>query len=238
MIRLGVNLDHVATLRNARGENDPNFLELMFEAEEGGAQQITVHLREDRRHIQEQDVDAALREGRLPINLEMALTKEMVEFALTRKPESACLVPERREELTTEGGLDLNSIGSEQRSMIQALQEAGIRVFPFIDADVSVVEMAAELGCDGVEIHTGPYARAMASASLFATETEKIKQAARICDDLNLECHAGHGLNRHNLPPLLSIANLREVNIGHSIIARALKIGLRNAVSEIKDLLL
>ncbi|RME92583.1 MAG: pyridoxine 5'-phosphate synthase [Candidatus Hydrogenedentota bacterium] len=237
MIRLGVNIDHIATLRNARGENDPILEEMLFEVIEGGADQITLHLREDRRHIRDLDAEYVITNSPIPVNLEMALTQEMTDFASKHPPTSVCLVPEKREELTTEGGLDLTKLSEKQRQMIEALLQHDIEIYPFVEASINQIEAAKRLGVHGVEIHTGPYAHAFTNAKQREIEIRKIEEVEHFCKENKLGFHAGHGLNRFNLPLLVKRVNVEEVNIGHSIIARALKIGLRRAVYEIKCLL-
>ena len=236
-ISLGINIDHVATLRNARGENDPSLLEMMFEVIEGGAQSITIHLREDRRHIRDSDLKDILLHSKVPVNLEMAFTDEMIDIAIQHRPHSICIVPEKREEITTEGGLNIFSLKKEFPEKIKILKEQDIRVFLFVEPDLKVVETSANLNIDGLEIHTGAFAKAFHHGDESSMQFSRIEQSARLCQSLNLEFHAGHGLNRYNIMKFTSIENLTEVNIGHSIIARALKCGLKNAVLEIKEIL-
>ncbi|MCS6985193.1 MAG: pyridoxine 5'-phosphate synthase [Leptospiraceae bacterium] len=237
VIRLGLNMDHVATLRNARGENDPSLLELVFEAQDGGADLITMHLREDRRHIQDEDLFEVRKHAKLPINLEMAMTDEMLAIALDLKPHSVCLVPERRQELTTEKGLNIGEHFSRLQQFTEKLQGAGIAVFPFVEANTADLKLASIAHCQGVEIHTGHYARIWKNPYLRKQELAKIQRCAQECAELGLELHLGHGLNYFNIYDLLSLPGLEEVNIGHAIIARALKTGLQNAVSEMKAIL-
>ncbi|MDH5719474.1 MAG: pyridoxine 5'-phosphate synthase [Spirochaetia bacterium] len=236
-IRLGVNIDHVATLRNARGENDPSLLELAFCAQDGGADSITMHLREDRRHIRDNDIFLINEHLKIPINFEMALTDEMVNIALKLKPKSVCIVPEKREELTTEGGLNLKSSYNNLAQFAPTLLQNDIEVFLFIDTDNESLKKAKELNVTGVEVHTGEFARFVKHARRKDAELTKIKKAADFCLKNNLRFHAGHGLNYYNIADILSIANLAEVNIGHAIIARALKIGLKQAVKEMKEII-
>ena len=236
-IRLGINIDHIATLRNARGENDPSLPELLFEVQEGGADLITMHLREDRRHIQDNDLAEVMRHSKLPINLEMALTEEMTQIACGYAPASVSIVPEKREELTTEGGLNVQKIGHLLEKSMQAFQEKDIQVFLFIEPQEKDILLAGKMGVTGIEIHTGVYARNFLNPIRFKREMEKIKKAAQLCRENDLELHAGHGLNYHNVRPLLEIEDLLEVNIGHAVIAYALKTGIRRAVSQMKDIL-
>lgn len=236
-IRLGLNIDHIATLRNARKERDPSLLELVFEAQEGGADLITMHLREDRRHILDEDLFEVKKHSKLPINLEMALTQEMLEIALKLKPHSVCLVPERREELTTEGGLDIKKHFSLIKDFCHELKKAQILVFPFVEANRESIALSFEAGCDGVEIHTGRYARFWHNSHLRKEEIYRFTEMAQLCLELGLELHMGHGLNYFNIHHILSLPGLKEVNIGHAIISRALKTGLQNAVREMKALL-
>lgn len=241
MIRLGVNIDHVATLREVRKARYPDIVEAMFLCERGGADQITVHLREDRRHIQDDDVKRLLQAGRLPINLEMAFIEPMIKRALAWKPFSLTLVPERRAEMTTESGLNLKRL-MKQRKQLDRLRKAG-RIYAFIDADPDQVEMAEALGFEGVEFHTGPYSHAYEQAlrgkadRALVKELEKLNAAAALAEERRLEVKAGHGLTVQNVKGLLDLPTLNEVNIGHSIVCRSLILGLEKAVSEMKEAL-
>jgi len=236
-ILLGVNIDHVATLRQARGTRYPDPVHAALQAEQAGADLITLHLREDRRHIQERDV-LMLKDMLLTrMNLEMAVTDEMLDFAEKVKPEDCCLVPERREELTTEGGLDV--VGQETR-MIEAceqLAEANIRVSLFIDADRSQIEAAKRCGAPVIEIHTGHFADADNRIDKLK-ELKKIYEAVDIGHDLGLQVNAGHGLHYHNVQEIAAISQIIELNIGHAIIAEAVFCGLQPAVSKMKQLML
>ena len=234
MLRLGVNVDHVATLRQARRVDYPDPVEAALAAEAAGADGITVHLREDRRHIQERDVEELRRRLRIKLNLEMAVTDAMVAFALRVRPEDACLVPERREELTTEGGLDIVRHAPRVRGAVERLVGAGIRVSLFIDPDEAQLRASADAGAPAVELHTGDYANARAPAAA-ARELERLRAAARIAARLGLEVHAGHGLTVANVGPVAAIAEIVELNIGHSIVARAVLVGMAAAVREMKD---
>ncbi|MFN8543446.1 MAG: pyridoxine 5'-phosphate synthase [Candidatus Binatia bacterium] len=233
MIRLGVNIDHVATLRQARGVGYPDPLAAARIAEEAGADGITVHLREDRRHIQDRDVEGLRRQVQTRLNLEMAVTDAMVAFALRVGPNDVCLVPERREELTTEGGLDVARLRERVRSATTRLAAAGIRVSPFIDPDGDQVRASHDCGAHAVELHTGDYANARTAAS-GERELERLAAAARLAHDLGLAVHAGHGLTVDNVRPITRLPHLAELNIGHSIVARAVFIGLAAAVREMK----
>jgi pyridoxine 5-phosphate synthase len=235
MAKLGVNIDHVATLRQARGVTYPDPLSAALAAEAGGADGITVHLREDRRHIQDADVVVLRKEIRIPLNLEMAATPEMVDIALAIKPEEVCLVPERRAEVTTEGGLD--AVGQQRtlRDVVARLNDGGIRVSLFIDPEPAQIEAAAALGAGVVELHTGRYCEPLAPAAI-AAELVKHRTAAAEARRLGLVVNAGHGLRTDNVRPLAEIPGLEMLNIGHSIVARAVFIGMEAAVREMRAL--
>ncbi len=235
MTRLGVNVDHVATVRQARMIDIPDPVEAALLAEQAGADVITVHLREDRRHIQERDVARLRQRLAARLNLEMAGTPEMTRQALTLKPDDACLVPERREELTTEGGLDVVTHGKQLKNVVSRLREAGIRVSLFVDPDLKQLEASRELGADGVEIHTGAYANA--SGPGVEQELEAVRQASAAAAGLGLEVHGGHGLNAGNVTPIAAIEEIVELNIGHSIVARSIMVGMVQAVKEMKALI-
>lgn len=236
-ILLGVNIDHIATLRQARGTRYPDPVQAAIEAEQAGADSVTLHLREDRRHIQERDVEALSGILQTRMNLEMAVTEEMLRIAARVRPADCCLVPERREELTTEGGLDVAGQMARMRDACQRLAEAGVRVSLFIDADSRQVEAVREAGAPCIEIHTGHYADAAAGAAQQA-EFAKIRDAVALGDDIGLHVNAGHGLHYHNVQSIAALAQLRELNIGHAIVARALFTGLGEAVREMKRLML
>ncbi|RMD78086.1 MAG: pyridoxine 5'-phosphate synthase [Gammaproteobacteria bacterium] len=236
-ILLGVNIDHVATLRQARGTLYPEPLQAALEAEQAGADAVTVHLREDRRHIQDRDVELLRRCLQTRLNLEMAVTEEMLAVAERIRPEDCCLVPERREELTTEGGLDVAGQRGRLREACARLAEAGVRVSLFIDADPRQVEAAAEVGAPVVELHTGHYADARARDAR-RLELERLARAAELAQAAGLRVHAGHGLHYHNVQPVAALPPVRELNIGHAIVARALFTGLAAAVREMKRLML
>jgi pyridoxine 5-phosphate synthase len=235
MIRLGVNVDHVATVRQARRIAVPDPVEAALLAERAGAEGITVHLREDRRHIQERDV-ALLRERiKTKLNLEMAVTAGMVKLAEQFGPDDACFVPEKREELTTEGGLDVVAHKSKIRDAIKRLQGRGINVSLFIDPVTAQIETSKELGAHAVEIHTGKYCDA--ADAQREKELAALTAAAALAKRLGLEVHGGHGLNYDNVLPVARIPEIVELNIGHSIIARAIFVGIEQAVREMKALL-
>ena len=236
-IRLGINIDHAATLRNARSENDPVLTEVAIEAQYGGADLITMHLREDRRHIVDDDLIEIKKNIKIPINLEMALTDEMIDIALNFSPNSVCLVPEKREEITTEGGLDLDKHFKKLESTVPLFKEKGIEFFLFVEPSEQAIEVANTLKVTGVEVHTGTYARSFFNTHSKEIELQKIKQCANLCKKHGLEFHAGHGLNYNNIFNLLDIPNITEVNIGHSILARSVITGIRSAVSDMKKIL-
>jgi pyridoxine 5-phosphate synthase len=233
-ILLGVNIDHVATLRQARGTRYPDPVLAGLEAEQAGADAITLHLREDRRHIQERDVEMLRQALVTRMNLEMAVTDEMVVYACRIRPADCCLVPERRAELTTEGGLDVVAGLSRIKSACASLAQAGIRVSLFIDPDLRQIDAAVEVGAPVVEIHTGRYAEAGPARD---AERRRILEAARYAKAAGLQVNAGHGLNYHNVEAIAAIAEVSELNIGHAIIARAVFAGLSEAIREMKRLM-
>ena len=235
MIRLGVNVDHVATVRQARRAAAPDPLQAALLAERAGADGITVHLREDRRHIQERDVGLLRERIATKLNLEMAVTPAMVAYAEELHPDDACFVPEKREELTTEGGLDVAGRRAQVKEAVTRLQERGTRVSLFIDPDRAQIEAARESGAHGIEIHTGGYCNAAGAAR--ETERRAIADAASLAQSLGLEVHGGHGLDYENVLPIAAIAEIVELNIGHSIVARAVMVGIEQAVREMKELL-
>jgi pyridoxine 5-phosphate synthase len=235
MIRLGVNIDHVATLRQARRAAAPDPLEAALLAERAGADGITVHLREDRRHIQERDVELLRERIATKLNLEMAVTPAMVACAEKLRPDDACFVPEKREELTTEGGLDVAARRAQVKDAVTRLQERGMRVSLFIDPDRAQIEAARESGAHGIEIHTGGYCNAAGAAR--ENERRAIAEAASLAQSLGLEVHGGHGLDYENVLPIAAIAEIVELNIGHSIVARAVMVGIEQAVREMKELM-
>jgi pyridoxine 5-phosphate synthase len=235
MIRLGVNVDHVATLREARRIDIPDPVEAALLAEKAGADGITVHLREDRRHIQERDVELLRERARTKLNLEMAATDEMVRLAERFRPDDACFVPERREELTTEGGLNVLGHRGRIREAVERLQGKGIRVSLFINPETGQIEASREVGAHGVEIHTGRYCDATGDK---AKELAEVVAAACLAERLGLEVHAGHGLNYQNVLPIAALPEIVELNIGHSIVARAVMVGMEQSVREMKALLI
>jgi pyridoxine 5-phosphate synthase len=233
---LGVNIDHVATLRQARGTRYPDPIQAAIAAESAGADSITLHLREDRRHIQERDVRMLRDILQTRMNLEMAVTDEMLAIAEQLRPEDCCLVPERREELTTEGGLDVAGQLPRMREACSRLAAAGIRVSLFIDADPDQIDAAAASGAPCIEIHTGHFADAAPGLAQTA-ELARIVEAVRLGEQAGLTVHAGHGLHYHNVQMIAAISGIRELNIGHAIVARALFTGLESAVAEMKRLM-
>src|SRR5205809_5783564 len=243
MIELGVNIDHVATLRQARRTYEPDPLWAAVEAHLGGADGITVHLREDRRHIQDHDVRRLRELVHIKLNLEMAATDEMVGIACSLKPEMAMLVPEGREEITTEGGLDVAGQEARLKSVVAKLADAGIVTSVFIDAEIRQVEAAARIGARVCEIHTGPYAHIFhskgrdAESAPVVAELEKIQRAGDAIRKLGMRFNAGHALNYHNVEPVAALAGIRELHIGHAIVSRAIFVGMREAVREMKALI-
>jgi pyridoxine 5-phosphate synthase len=236
MIKLGLNIDHVATLRQARGAPYPNLVRAALICEEAGADAITIHLREDRRHIQDVDVDVLRGMLQTRMNLECAVTEEMINNALRVKPHDICLVPERREELTTEGGLDVVKYFDQVKRATQRFSEAGIRVSLFIDADVKQIDAAHKAGAPVIEIHTGKYADADSVPSREA-ELARIHRSVLHAHRLGLQVNAGHGLNYHNVRSIVAIPHIAELNIGHAIISEAVFIGLERAVKNMRELL-
>ncbi len=235
-IALGINIDHVATLRQVRRARFPDPVEAALVAERAGADSITLHLREDRRHIQDRDVRTLPDLIATRMNLEMAVTEEMIRIAREIGPADCCLVPERRAEITTEGGLDAAGQIARLKDAQAALAEAGIRVALFIDPEPRQVTAAAEIGVPAIELHTGSYADAHGAQQ--AAELERLRAAARQGARLGLEVHAGHGLNYHNVQPVAAIGEIVELNIGHAIVARAVFDGLAQAVRDMKALML
>jgi len=243
MIELGVNVDHVATVRQARRTYEPDPVWAAVEAHLGGADGITVHLREDRRHIQDEDVGRLRELTHIRLNLEMAATAEMVEIACRVKPEMAMLVPEGRHEITTEGGLDIVSQEKRLIAVVARLAPAGIVVSVFIDAEVAQVEAARRIGAAVCEVHTGPYAHAFHSkgrdeeSSAVVAELQRIARAGEAIRSLGMRFNAGHALNYFNVEPVARLQGLRELHIGHAIVSRALFVGMREAVREMKSLM-
>lgn len=236
VIDLGVNIDHVATLRNARGTTYPDPVQAALLAEEAGADCITLHLREDRRHIRDADVEAIRPQLRTRMNLESAVTAEMIDFACRVKPQDVCLVPERRAEVTTEGGLDVVRYFSEVQAAVRQLQAAGIRVSLFIDPEASQIKAAAESGATIIEIHTGRYADAQTDTET-QQELERVQVAVLEGVKQGLKVNAGHGLHYTNVQAIAAIPEIAELNIGHAIVAQAVFIGWQNAVKEMKSIM-
>ena len=234
-IALGVNIDHVATLRQARRGRYPDPVHAALAAEMAGADSITLHLREDRRHIQDQDVRAVRELLKTHMNFEMAVTEEMIHFARTVRPSDCCLVPEKRQEITTEGGLDVAGQLQRIKEATAVLMGQGIRVSLFIDPDPPQIEAAAQAGAPVVELHTGAYAESTGSRQ--ATELQRLRAGAQLASSLGITVHAGHGLHYHNVQPVAAIPEIVELNIGHSIISRAVFDGLTVAVREMKALM-
>jgi pyridoxine 5-phosphate synthase len=237
VIDLGVNIDHIATVRNARGTVYPDPLRAALLAENAGADLITLHLREDRRHIKDADVLAIRPELTTRMNLEAAVTQEMIDFACRVKPQDVCLVPERREEVTTEGGLDVIRYYNQVEAAVKQLAGEGIRVSLFIDADDKQIEAAAAVGAPVIELHTGRYAEAALEAEV-AIELERIKLGVRAGITRGLRVNAGHGLHYTNVQPIAAIQEIHELNIGHAIVAHALFVGWEHAVREMKALMI
>jgi pyridoxine 5-phosphate synthase len=230
-VRLGVNIDHVATLRNARGGAHPDPLLAAQAALEAGADGITLHLREDRRHIRDQDLARMRAALTAPINLEMAATEEMVAIAVGARPHAVCIVPERREEVTTEGGLDAAGQQATLAPMVARLSQAGIRVSLFVDPDPAQLEAAAAIGAPVVELHTGSYAAG------HPGELARLRRAAALTASLGLECHAGHGLTYDNVSAVAALPQIAELNIGHFLIGEAILVGLRETVRHMQSLI-
>jgi pyridoxine 5-phosphate synthase len=235
MIELGVNIDHVATVRQARRTYEPDPVVAAALAEQGGADGITFHLREDRRHIQDRDVEILKQTFTVKTNLEIACADDVVAIACRTQPDWALLVPESREEVTTEGGLDVAADSGRIRAAIEKLQESGILVSLFVDPDPSQVEAAAKLNVSAVELHTGPYA--LAKGAEQCRELDRLKVAGELASQCGLRLHAGHGLTYHNVRPVAEIKNMVELNIGHSIVSRAVMVGMRDAVAQMRQIL-
>ncbi|MGV3278402.1 pyridoxine 5'-phosphate synthase [Rickettsiales bacterium LUAb2] len=234
-MKLGFNIDHVATLRNARNEGYPNLIVAAEVAKNAGAHQITAHLREDRRHIKDQDIIDLKTKVQLPLNMEMATTDEMLKIALEVKPYSVCLVPEKREELTTEGGLDVANLLLDLQPKIDLLNNAKIKPVLFIDANPKQVEAAIKLGAFGVEFNTGTYANL--AGKLQEEEANNIAKMAKIATDNKLEAHAGHGLNYDNVINIAKISAINELNIGHFLVSNAIFIGLSQSIQKMLEII-
>lgn len=234
-IRLGVNIDHVATVRNARGGIHPDPVRAALLAEKAGADGITAHLREDRRHIKDSDIERLMEAISIPLNFEMAATEEMLEIATRLKPASSCIVPEKREELTTEGGLDVIGGYDHLKPYIAKLQEAGVSVSLFIDPDLKQIQASKDLGADKIELHTGSYVEASGDDQL--AELERLRAGARLSGEIDLEVHAGHGLDYDTVEKVAEIAEFCEFNIGHFLIGEAIFVGLEASISRIRSLM-
>lgn len=234
-LRLGVNIDHVATIRNARGGGHPDPIQAAKIAERAGADGITAHLREDRRHISDGDIDRLMSSLKVPLNLEMAATGEMLDIALRHKPHAACIVPEKREERTTEGGLDAAGGHEHLTPYVEALKEAGIRVSLFIEPDRAQLEAAQSLGAPVVELHAGAYCDATGAEQ--DRQFKRIADAAMAAGELGLECHAGHGLTFETVSPIAALENVRELNIGHFLIGEAIFSGLDSSIKRMRSLM-
>ncbi len=235
-LRLGVNIDHVATIRNARGGRHPEPLRAAHLAQKAGADGITAHLREDRRHISDEDIERLSAEIGLPLNLEMAATEEMLQIALRHKPHACCLVPEKREERTTEGGLDAAGAHNHLAPFVARLSDAGSRVSLFIEASEAQLEAAVRLGAPVVELHTGAYCDSFADGKTeeAARELARLQRAASLGASMGLEVHAGHGITFDTVAPVAAIAEVRELNIGHFLVGEAIFIGLEAAICEMR----
>jgi pyridoxine 5-phosphate synthase len=233
VLKLGVNVDHVATLRQARGTEYPSPLDAGRVCQQAGADGITVHLREDRRHIQDRDVRELKEALSVPLNLEMACTTEVMAFALAVKPAEVCLVPEKREELTTEGGLDARGLEARLAPAVRALTEAGVDVSLFIEPDPEQIRAARDLGAPTIELHTGRYCLARGASA--EAERERLVAGARLAHELGLRVNAGHGIHLGNVKGILAVPHLDTLNIGHSIVARAVFVGLPAAVREMRE---
>lgn len=234
-IRLGVNIDHVATVRNARGGVYPDPVKAALLAQKAGADGVTAHLREDRRHIKDHDIERLMAELSIPLNFEMAATEEMLKIATRLRPASSCIVPEKREELTTEGGLDVVSNYNYLKGYVSKLNSAGVSVSLFIDPDVEQIKASKELGVDKVELHTGSYVDA--EGSLKDVELKRLSVGARFCNNVGLEVHAGHGLNYETVIAVARIPEFTEFNIGHFLMGEAIFVGLEKAILDMRILM-
>ena len=234
-LRLGVNIDHVATVRNARGGDAPDPIRAALIAQNAGADGITAHLREDRRHIKDKDIQRLMAEIELPLNFEIAATNEMKDIALRLKPNAVCIVPEKRMEITTEGGLDLISQFDRLKSICDQLNDNGMRISLFIEPDLRQIETAVKLKAPVIELHTGTYSELDANDK--ENELRRIQRAVDYANELKIECHAGHGLNFENVGPIASIGKITELNIGHFLIGESIFMGLASAISKMKHLM-
>ena len=236
-IKLGVNIDHVATLRNARGGNYPNVVQSAKVAEQSGADSITVHIREDRRHINETDLENLLDTINIPLNLEIAAKEETVAIALKNQPKSVCFVPENRQEITTEGGLDVKKNFNHLKQMIDPMLKTDMKISLFIDPSEEQLYATKDLGVNTIELHTGAYANAFEKNTDLEFELNRLKSSAMLAEDLSLNCHAGHGLNFENVVSIAKIKNILELNIGHFIIADSIFNGLQNSIQKMKNII-
>ena len=236
-IRLGVNIDHVATLRNARGGNHPEILNAAKIAENAGADLITIHVREDRRHVNEDDLKSIIDVINIPLNLEIAANPEMIAIVNKYKPHSICFVPENRKEITTEGGLDVSNNFDKLKKLLKDISNNDIKVSFFIDPDKEQLIATKDLGIKIIELHTGAYAQAFEREMDIESELKKIKNAVQLANDLNIDCHAGHGLNFDNVSLIASIPNIKELNIGHFLIGDAIFNGLQNSILKMKKII-
>ena len=236
-IRLGVNIDHVATVRNARGENYPSPLKAALLAEKNGADSVTIHLREDRRHINEQDLKKIIKKLKIPLNLEIAATKEMLKIASRSKPPFVCIVPEKRKEITTEGGLNLNYNTTFLKYLINKLKKKRLRISLFIEPSLKDIQKAKELNVDCVEIHTGKLCNLINQSKDYKNELKKIEKAVQIGNLLGLEVHAGHGLTYTSAKILSKINGIAEFNIGHFLIGESIFVGISKAIKKFKKIL-
>jgi pyridoxine 5-phosphate synthase len=238
-LRLGVNIDHVATIRNARGGRHPDPVRAAKAALHAGADGITAHLREDRRHISDQDIERLRHEILLPLNLEMAATPEMEEIALRHRPHAACIVPEKREERTTEGGIDAAGQHDRLKDVVRKLADANIRVSLFIEPELRQIEAASSMGAPVIDLHTGAYCEAAASADAYARDSQfdRIRRGAEYGASLGLEIHAGHGLGYETVGPVAALGEIRELNIGHFLVGEAIFSGLEAAIRRMRALM-
>ena len=236
-IRLGVNIDHVATVRNARGENYPSPLRASLFAQKSGADSVTIHLREDRRHINDSDLKKIRSKLKIPLNLEIAATDEMLNIALKSRPPFICIVPEKRQEITTEGGLNLNFRKNNLKMMIKKLKQKGLRVSLFIEPNLKDISTSKKLNADCVEIHTGKFCNLVNKNKKYSQEIKKIKSAVTLGNKLGLEVHAGHGLTYRSAKILAKISGIKEFNIGHFLVGESIFVGLGKTIKEFKKII-
>ena len=236
-IRLGVNIDHVATVRNARGETYPSPLRAAIIAEKSGAHSVTIHLREDRRHINDLDLKTIKSKLKIPLNLEIAATKEMLSIALRHKPNFVCIVPEKRKEITTEGGLNLNYNKNFLKKIIMKLKKNGSRVSLFIEPNIKDIKISNELNVDCVEFHTGKICNLINKRKSYKSEYKKINKAVNFASGLGIEVHAGHGLNFQSTKIISNIKNIKEFNIGHFLVGESIFVGLPNVIKKLKKII-